>query len=235
MKLIYKVGVKLIPIAAGYLPVGISFALIATEFGLSNAEIIAMSALVLGAASQIAAVPLIAHDYGVIHIAFVTLLINFRHAALSATLSPGLKNFSRGEVALFSYGLTDEAFSIHALDIEHRSFSKQIAIAVNLGTHLIWVLATVVGCYIGRFIVQNLQFVRLDIALSAMFLSIVVLYLKSKIRDRRHLRYGWIIAANIAMTVLLLYYQLELLAFFLPALIVALAVFFATSTKREGK
>lgn len=232
MNWIYKTALKLTPIILGYFPVGVSFVLIATEAGLSNLEIIAMSAFVLGAASQIAAVPLIAGDYGIFYIAFVTLLINFRHAALAATLAPRLGGFSRGELALFSYGLTDESFSIHALDIERRRFFKSTAIAVNVGTHLIWIAATVAGCYIGLFITQNLHFIRLDIALSAMFLSIVVLYLKGKDCERNYSRYGLIITANIALTLLLLYCELKSLAFFTPALAIAVVVFLLANKKR---
>ena len=95
-----------------------------------------------------------------------------------------------------------------------------------------WILATVAGCYIGLFITQNLYFIRLDIALSAMFLSIVVLYFKSKGRERNYSRYGLIITANIALTLLLLYYELKSLAFFTPALAIAAVVFLLDNKKR---
>lgn len=222
MKLINKVSVKLIPIVLGYLPVAISFTLIAVEAGLSNAEIIAMSILVLGAASQIAAIPLIDGGYSIIYIFFITLLINFRHAALAATLAPCLQKLSFPELALFSYGLTDEAFSIHALDIERERFAKHIAIAVNVGVHFIWVMATVVGCFVGAFIVKYFSFIRLDFALPAMFLSIVTLYFKGKIQKQELqvlVNYILIIVVTIILTLLFLLYSFKSLAFFMPALI----------------
>lgn len=230
--------VKLIPIMLGYLPVGISFTVIAAEAGLSNAEIIGMSIFVLGAASQIAAVSLIDLDYGVFYIAFVTFLINFRHAALSVSLSPALRKFSYRELAVFSYGLTDEAFSIHTLDLGRNTFTKRVAIAVNVGTHLIWILSTIVGCYIGFFILEHLSFIHLDFALPAMFLSIVTIYMKTKISEfglpKTWLRYVLIISATVIMTLLLLLAELKSFAFFLPALVVAACVFITEHIKHRA-
>lgn len=231
MKLIYNAAVKLIPIMMGYLPVGVSFALVAAAAGLNNAEIISMSIFVLGAASQIAAVPLIESEGGVFYICVITFLINFRHVALSASLAPSLRPFSVKELAAFSYGLTDESFTIHALDIENNKFNKAMAIAVNTGTHLIWVLSTVAGCYVGHLIVKHMHFVQLGFALPAMFLSIVVIFLKSKIvvknavKIRVLARYAFIICATIAMTLALLSAGLKSLSFFVPALAVAALIF----------
>ncbi len=231
MRLIYKVAVKLIPIMLGYFPVGISFAIIASASGLSNAEIISMSIFVLGAASQIAAIPLIDAGYSVFYIFLITLLINFRHAAFSATLAPSLREFSAKELAIFSYGLTDEAFTIHVLDIENNKFNKPLAIAVNVGTHLIWVTSTVAGCYLGFFITGKMDFLKLDFALLAMFLSIVVVYAKSKIVVKKALQirvllgYLMIIVVTGVLTLLLLFAGFKSLSFFVPSLAIATFIF----------
>ena len=226
MKQVVEIGARLFPIVLGYLPIAVSFTLVATEAGLSYAEIIAMSILVVAAAAQLAAVPLIDGGYGVAYIAFITLLINFRHAALAATLSPSLRDFSRPQLARFSYGLTDEAFSVHALDIERGRFSKTTALWVNVGAPSIWILSTVVGCYLGGIIVQHLHLVRLEFALPAMFFGIITLFLKHKLHKlkdetvRAGLGYAVIVLATVALTWVLLKLSLTSLAYFVPALLV---------------
>lgn len=235
MNWIYKSSVKLIPILTGYFPVGVFFAVIAAEAGMSNTEIIAMSVFAMGAAAQIAVVPLIESDTQVWYIFLLVALINLRHVALSASLAPSLRDFSKKEMAVFSNGLTDESFAVHALDIENGVFQKNGGIAVNIGTHLIWVLSTVAGCYAGA-VAMRVDFIKLDFALPAMFMSIIIIYTKSRVskdqsaakksRIRAWAKQGLLICVVAGMTLALSVAGYSSLALFLPALLIAAGYIF---------
>ena len=239
MRLIFDAAVKLIPIMMGYLPVGISFALVAAEAGIDNAAIIGMSVFVLGAASQIAAVPLIESEAGVFYIFLITFLVNFRHAALSASLSPHLGGFSKAQLAVFAYGLTDEAFAIHARDTQNKTFRKATAIAVNAGTHLIWVLSTAAGCYIGLLFIKYMSFIKLEFALSAMFISIIALFIKSDavadelIQWKKLGRILLILFAVVAMTLGFYFADWRHLSIWVPAVAAAVFIFCGGGIKSD--
>lgn len=223
---------KLFPIIIGYIPVGISFALIAIEIGLNKIEVIIMSVFVLGAASQIAVLPLIKDEAALFYIFIVTFLINLRHVALSSSLAPNLKNFTTFETLIFSYGLTDESYTIHALDIESKHFKKNTAIGINVGTHIIWVISTVIGCFIGTLLINYFNYIRIDFALTAMFVSIVAIFIKINVYEKKKvsfykvIRIGLIGIVSSICSIILYNYGFMGAATFLPAIMVGLYIIY---------
>ena len=252
---IYTAAVKLTPILLGYFPIGVSFAIIAAEAGLTAAEIISMSIFVVAGASQLAALPVIEVGGGLFYVFVLTWLINIRHAVLSASLAPALHSFSNRELAVFCYGLTDEAFTIHALDIERKQFNKPTAIAINLGVHLIWVAATAVGCYVGFMLIETMEFIRLEFALPALFAGIIALFVKHKITPpptssekqsmqkqsmqkqsinlKSLIEYVGIVLLTVTITLLLWFGGWTSLAFVLPAIGAAVVMFAINQMKAK--
>ena len=247
---IYTAAVKLTPILLGYFPIGVSFAIIAAEAGLTAAEIISMSIFVVAGASQLAALPVIEVGGGLFYVFVLTWLINIRHAVLSASLAPALHSFSNRELAVFCYGLTDEAFTIHALDIERKQFNKQTAIAINLGVHLIWVAATAVGCYVGFMLIETMEFIRLEFALPALFAGIIALFIKHKIAPpptssekqsmqkqsinlKSLIEYVGIVLLTVTITLLLWFGGWTSLAFVMPAIGAAVVMFAINQIKAK--
>src|SRR5699024_3555744 len=107
------------PIAIGYIPIAITFGVLAKQSGLSLLELTMMSAFVYAGASQFMGVNMIVANATAIEIILATFVLNFRHFVLSLSFMHGLKDHinlkARTGLAL---GLTDESFSVAALHME---------------------------------------------------------------------------------------------------------------------
>ena len=88
---------KSTPIILGYIPVGFAFGILALEAGLSAANTILMSAMVLGAASQLVAVGQIVAGVPAPTVVATTFIVNLRHMLMSSALAPHLKGWPGGE------------------------------------------------------------------------------------------------------------------------------------------
>ena len=75
-----------VPIAIGYVPIAIAFGILARQAGLRAGEALGMSAIVYAGASQFASLSLIAGNSSPLAIALATLVLNFRHFLMSASL-----------------------------------------------------------------------------------------------------------------------------------------------------
>ena len=165
-----------LPIAFGYLPIAITFGLLAKANGLSIMESILMSALVFAGASQFVAVNLLAVGAGLGQILITTLLVNIRHFLMSAALAHPLGKQPKRIKTLIAFGITDETFSVVAMVPEKNSDPGFVA-GVNTTAYLGWVLGTTVGAMLVRGLPAMLQ-ASMGIALYAMFIGLLVPSLK---------------------------------------------------------
>ncbi|HEV7372400.1 AzlC family ABC transporter permease [Arenibaculum sp.] len=172
---------RAMPMAFGYLPVGIAFGILALETGLSPLMAVLMSVMVLGAASQLVAVQLIALSADPVVIVATTFIVNLRHMLMSSAMSPHLRGWRWYEIAFFSYGLTDEAFALHAARFESGPLDKGEAIAVNATAHGSWVFGTVLGVIAGPVLV-GIEVLALDYALSAMFIALLAMMVRTRLQ-----------------------------------------------------
>src|SRR5699024_3646124 len=75
-----------IPLILGYLPVAVTFGVLAKQSGMSMTELTFMSLFVYAGASQFMGVSMIAGGVGAIEIIIATFVLNFRHFVLSLSL-----------------------------------------------------------------------------------------------------------------------------------------------------
>ncbi|MEQ8964747.1 MAG: AzlC family ABC transporter permease [Azospirillaceae bacterium] len=169
---------KSTPILLGYLPVGFAFGILALETGLSPVNTIAMSALVLGAASQLVAIGQLAVGMPAPTIIATTFIVNLRHMLMASALAPYLRGWPRWRIAVFAYGLTDEAFALHAERVTRGPLMPPEAVTINLMAHGSWVAGTVLGVVAGR-LVADIEGLGIDYALAAMFIALLVLQIRS--------------------------------------------------------
>jgi len=99
-------------IAVSAIGFGFVYGLSAREAGFSPIEVLAMSVLVFGGASQFAAVGYVASGLAWPGIVLLTALLNARHLLYSAALAPWLSKVAFGRRAVMAHLLTDEAFAI---------------------------------------------------------------------------------------------------------------------------
>ena len=98
----FKRGMKAaLPIVFGYLPVGITFGLLARRAGLTPVEVGLMSLLVYAGSSQFIAVEMISKGMVWFPIVLTTLLVNLRHLLMSSTLSLYFNRNSLRTLGLF--------------------------------------------------------------------------------------------------------------------------------------
>ncbi|SFJ62352.1 AzlC protein [Halobacillus dabanensis] len=79
------------PIMLGYLPIALTYGVLASRTGMSNLELTLMSVLVFAGAAQFLAVGMVATGTGIIEIIIATFVLNFRHFVMSLSFVNRLK------------------------------------------------------------------------------------------------------------------------------------------------
>jgi 4-azaleucine resistance transporter AzlC len=167
------------PICMAYFPLGMALGVLAQKAGLLPLEIGLMSVLVFAGSSQFVAVSMISGGAEPLSIVLTTFMINLRHVLMSSSLSVFLKGTSPAFLSLFAYGVTDESFAINIMRFRKGNWDRWNALAVNQCSNAAWVVSTIIGGYGGQFI--PVGFMGIDYALSAMFISLLVLQIRGAI------------------------------------------------------
>ncbi|HIU63971.1 MAG TPA: AzlC family ABC transporter permease [Candidatus Avacidaminococcus intestinavium] len=166
-----------LPIAIGYLPIAITFGILAKAVGIDPALICLMSLVIYAGASQFIAINLLALGTGSSEIILTTFILNLRHFLMSATLSQKLdKTVTSPWRALLAFGITDETFSVASFQKE-LSLDKAFLLGLNTLSYLAWSSGTALGVFFGAIIPDILQN-SMGIALYAMFIGLLIPQMK---------------------------------------------------------
>jgi 4-azaleucine resistance transporter AzlC len=139
-------------IASGYVPIAISFGLVAVQSGLEPLTAVLASALIYAGASQFVLVSLLTANAGFLGTLVTLLLMNARHVfygpALARKLPRGASRFPR---AWWAAGLTDEVFvtSLALLDQIPEHDREAWYLGLQLGAYAAWVGGTGIGVMSG--------------------------------------------------------------------------------------
>ncbi|ATJ83680.1 AzlC family ABC transporter permease [Halomonas beimenensis] len=165
-----------IPLLGGYVPVAISFGLIAVQAGFSAWEAVVISTLVYAGASQFLFVGMVAGGAPLWLVVAMTLLINLRHVVYAPNLAPWVTT-SRWWPWLM-HGLTDQVFAL----AHHRL--PQLPEAQRLGwftgaallAWASWIGGTALGAVAGDWLIGGWPLLGevMPFALPALFLVLVV-------------------------------------------------------------
>lgn len=175
----FKKGIKKgIPIAFGYIPIGIAFGMLANTAKLPVYIIIMMSFFVYAGASQFMAVGLITQGVSSIEIIMTTFIVNSRHFLMSSSLTQKFfKKIDEKHFKFLAFGITDETFAIHSMT-KKENLNKGIIYGVNLVAYLSWVLSTIVGILMGK-VLPNIIQSSMGISLYAMFIALLIPNIKN--------------------------------------------------------
>lgn len=169
----FSAGLKAgVSIAIGYFPVALTFGLLAKTTGLSLVEATAMSIFVFAGAAQYISLSLITAGVAPAVIILNTFIVNIRHFLMTASLNEKMQPDARWKKALYAFGITDESFSVLAIQKEDNlrtSFAAGV-IVISYGS---WVVFTAIGHLIGANLPAFLQ-AAMSIALYAMFVGLLV-------------------------------------------------------------
>lgn len=166
-------GCKLaIPIMLGYIPIAISFGILASHYNFSILGTILMSATVFAGASQFLAVEM-SLTHGVLEIVFIVFMVNLRHLVMTYSLTPTAKNISTlKQISIFS-GITDETYSL--ISLSNNSYLKKYSsmLGLVLSCYLSWVLGTIIGVLFATIIPETLN-KSMNVAIYSLFVGLLV-------------------------------------------------------------
>ena len=181
-------------VALGYLPVALTFGVLAGQTGLSPAEAAGMSAWVYAGASQFLALRMIAAAASPLQIVLAPFILNFRHFLMGASLARKL-SARRGTAAALSYWLTDETFVVASIRLASGPEARLSAasfLILGLMAYASWVGGTLTGALLARWIPAAVMG-SLGIGLYALFIALLVPSI------RKSWRFGLVAGASAAI------------------------------------
>jgi 4-azaleucine resistance transporter AzlC len=171
------------PIMLGYIPIAITYGVLAKQSGLSLVELTLMSVLVFAGASQFMGANMIALGAGSVEIIIATFVLNFRHFVMSFSFMNKLRSVPISWKVPLALGLTDETFAVSSLHI-HEAKEKNghwFYAALTLTAYLSWVIGSMAGGLLGEIIPEILS-QSMGIALYAMFIGLLVPSVKKELK-----------------------------------------------------
>lgn len=169
----FKYGLKRgLPIAIGYFPVSFTFGLMAVKGGLPIWLTVFISLSNLTSAGQFAGTNLILANASLFEISLTTFIINLRYMLMSLSLSQKIDtHIPLMKRLIFSFGITDETFSIASLETGKLSASYMFGLI--LLPMIGWTSGTLCGAWICQALPVTLSN-AMGIALYGMFLAILI-------------------------------------------------------------
>ena len=162
-----------LPIAIGYIPIAIAFGLLAKSSGLPSEIAMLMSFAIFAGASQFVGINLLTLGTAYWEIVLATFILNLRHFLMSASLSSRMeKNTAKSYLALVSFGITDETFTVASLR-EEKELSKEFLLALNVMAFAAWNGGTWIGLFLAQGLPDAIK-ASMGIALYAMFVGLLV-------------------------------------------------------------
>jgi len=162
-----------IPIAVGYIPIAITFGLVAKSAGIPNCISMLMSFIVFAGSSQFVAVNLITLGANTWEIVFTTFIINLRHLLMTASLSQRIDSrISKKLRSLIAFGVTDETFTVTSL-CETKLIDTGFILGLNFLAFISWQTGTWIGIFLAAGLPASLK-TSMGIALYAMFIGLIV-------------------------------------------------------------
>jgi len=164
-----------IPLLGGYIPVAISFGVIAIQSGFSAWETVLISTLVYAGASQFLFVAMAAAGAPLWFVVLMTLLINARHVVYGPNIAPWLSG-SRWWPWLM-HGLTDQTFALSHVRLPQLAESQRMGwfVGLSLVAWFSWIGGTALGAVAGKELTQRWPLLAevMPFALPALFLVLL--------------------------------------------------------------
>lgn len=169
-------ALKGLPIVIGYLPIAISYGILASQVEISLWHTVLMSITVYAGASQFMAVNMILLGAAGVEIVLATLVLNLRHLIMSMSFINRNVTLPRSWQPFLCLGITDETFTMISLDdgADNDASQRTYLLAGLIGSaYLSWVLGSMAGWLLSHIIPPAVGGI-MSIALYAMFIALLV-------------------------------------------------------------
>lgn len=160
-----------IGLGIGYVPIGVTYGVLARTGGLTFFETIAMSLMVFAGASQFIALNLLATGVGPLQIVFTVFMVNLRHFLMSTSLREKIDGGSRALEVIYSFGITDETFAVSSTAED--KVNAGYMFGLNSLAYLCWAGSSAGGFLLGEGLPFALKS-SMSIALYALFIGLLV-------------------------------------------------------------
>jgi 4-azaleucine resistance transporter AzlC len=173
-----KEGMKhALPIVLGYLPVALTFGMLARQIGFTPLEVAFMSLFVYAGASQFLAIDMVSKGIAGFPIIIATFFINLRHLLMSSNLSLYFKNTRLPILGLLSAQLTDESYAVAISKLPEIKNRVPYLFGLQITSQLAWIAGSVAGAFFSP-LAKSTEW-GLPFALPALFICLLVLQIKS--------------------------------------------------------
>ncbi len=161
-----------VPVLMGYLAIGMAFGLMLQSIGYGAHWALLMSLVIYAGSGQYLGVSLLAAGAPLPHVAFMTLMVNFRHLVYGLSMLEKFRGMgSRKFYMIFS--LTDETYALLSSaqapeGVDEHDFFFTVAML----NHSYWIAGSVAGALLGAAL--GFDTTGVDFAMTALFLVIAV-------------------------------------------------------------
>ena len=161
-----------VPVLMGYLSIGIVFGWMMAAIGYNAVWSFFMSLTIYAGSGQYLGVDLLATMAPLADVAFLTLVINFRHLVYGLSLLQKFKGMGVRKLYMIA-SLTDETYALLAgVEAPEGVDEKDFYFSIAVLDHLYWIGGSVIGAVAGSLITINTE--GIDFAMTALFVVIAV-------------------------------------------------------------
>lgn len=161
-----------IPVLMGYLAIGVVFGWMLSAIGYGPLWAGAMSVTIYAGSGQYLGVDLLAEAAPLVQVAFLTLIINFRHLVYGLSLLEKFKGMGWRKVYMI-FALTDETYALlSGVEAPEGVDGKRFYFWIALLDHVYWLAGSLLGAVAGSLI--NINTEGIDFAMTALFIVIAI-------------------------------------------------------------
>ena len=160
------------PVLMGYLAIGMAFGLMLQSIGYNVLWAFFMSLVIYAGSGQYLGVSLLATGASLPQVAFLTLMVNFRHLVYGLSLIEKLRGMGPRKLYVI-FALTDETYALLSSAKPPQGVrDHDFYFAVALLDHIYWIGGSVLGSLVGAAL--GMDTTGVDFAMTALFLVIAV-------------------------------------------------------------
>lgn len=214
-----------IPVLMGYLAIGLVFGWMLAAIGYGPVWAGVMSVTIYAGSGQYLGVTLLDEAAPLLQVAFLTLIINFRHLVYGLSMLEKFKGMGWRKIYMI-FALTDETYALLAgVEPPEGVDGKKFYFYISLLDHLYWLAGSLIGSIAGSLIKINTE--GIDFAMTALFIVIAIGQWQS---EKKH--FPAMLGAVAALACLLLFGS-ENGQFLIPTLVVLVAGLLLARPKLE--
>lgn len=161
-----------VPVLMGYLAIGMAFGLMLQSIGYGALWAVLMSLVIYAGSGQYLGVSLLAAGAPLTQVAFLTLVINFRHLVYGLSMLEKFRGMGPRKLYMI-FALTDETYALlSSARVPEGVDEHDFFFLVSILNHSYWVAGSAAGALLGSALAFDTTGV--DFAMTALFLVIAV-------------------------------------------------------------